>query len=183
MIYQAYQSWADLSLHVRGLAAVTASTMRLVPQAPPWWAGVASAWELAARMGLRHHRAPFGIDRVAVGGRDVAVHEEIADRTPFATLLRFRKDDAAREPRVLLVAPMSGHFATLLRGTVRTMLPEHDVHITDWHNARDVALAHGPFGFDEFIEHVVRFLEVMGPGSHVVAVCQPCAPVLAGSGS
>jgi poly(3-hydroxybutyrate) depolymerase len=79
---------------------------------------------------------------------------------------------------VLLVAPLSGHFATLLRGTVRTMLPEHDVYITDWHNARDVPLSDGPFGFDDYITHVIRFLEKIGPGAHVMAVCQPCVAVL-----
>jgi polyhydroxyalkanoate depolymerase len=78
-----------------------------------------------------------------------------------------------------LVAPLSGHFSTLLRGTVRTMLPEHDVYITDWHNVRDVAPAHGRFGLDEYIEHVIRFLEAIGPGAHVLAVCQPCVQVLA----
>jgi poly(3-hydroxybutyrate) depolymerase len=107
------------------------------------------------------------------------VREEVADRTPFGTLLRFRKDGEASQPRVLLVAPMSGHFATLLRGTVRTMLPEHDVYITDWHNARDVPVECGAFGLDDFIAHVIRFLEAMGPASHVVAVCQPCVAVLA----
>ena len=74
---------------------------------------------------------------------------------------------------------MSGHFATLLRATVRTMLPEHDVYITDWHNARDVSVADGRFGIDEYVEHLIRFLETIGPGAHVVAVCQPCVPVLA----
>src|SRR5271165_6051357 len=78
-----------------------------------------------------------------------------------------------------LVAPLSGHFSTLLRGTVRTMLPEHDVYITDWHNVRDVSLRHGRFGLDEYIEHLIRFLETIGPGAHVVAVCQPCVQVLA----
>ena len=80
---------------------------------------------------------------------------------------------------MLLVAPMSGHFATLLRATVRTMLPEHDVYITDWHNARDVPLTAGRFGFDEYIDHLIQFLETIGPGAHVVAVCQPCVAVLA----
>ena len=82
------------------------------------------------------------------------------------------------QPRVLLVAPLSGHFATLLRATVRTMLAEHDVYITDWHNARDVALEHGQFGFDDYIAHLIRFLEAIGPGAHVVAVCQPCVAAL-----
>ena len=182
MIYQAYQACADLALPVRGMAALTALMMRsqmLGALAPPWWSGAAAAWEIVARTGLTHHRPPYGIDRVQVGGQGVAVHEETADQTPFATLLRFRKDLVASQPKVLLVAPMSGHFATLLRGTVRTMLPEHDVYITDWHNARDVALEHGSFGLDDFIDHVIRFLEAMGPESHVVAVCQPCVAVLA----
>ena len=74
---------------------------------------------------------------------------------------------------------MSGHFATLLRATVKTMLVDHDVYITDWHNVRDVPLTEGRFDFDGFVDHVIKFLQVMGPGSHVVAVCQPCVPVLA----
>jgi poly(3-hydroxybutyrate) depolymerase len=77
-----------------------------------------------------------------------------------------------------LVAPLSGHFATLLRATVRTMLPEHDVYITDWHNARDIAVSEGRFGFDEYIAHLILFLEKMGPGTHIVAVCQPCVAAL-----
>src|SRR5262249_29385117 len=83
------------------------------------------------------------------------------------------------QPRVLLVAPLSGHFATLLRGTVRTLLSEHDVFITDWHNARDISIAHGRFGFDEYVEHLIRFLEVLGPETHLIAICQPCAAALA----
>ena len=93
-------------------------------------------------------------------------------------MLHFKKDIATTQPRVLLVAPLSGHFATLLRATVRTMLPEHDVFITDWHNARDVPLTCGRFGVDEYVEHLIKFLDVMGPGAHVLAVCQPCVAVL-----
>jgi poly(3-hydroxybutyrate) depolymerase len=113
-----------------------------------------------------------------VGNREVVVTEEAADVTPFGTLLHFKKDIDQAQPRVLLIAPLSGHFATLLRATVRTMLPEHDVYITDWHNARDVATADGRFGFDEYIGHSIRFLETMGPGAHLVAVCQPCVAAL-----
>jgi polyhydroxyalkanoate depolymerase len=80
---------------------------------------------------------------------------------------------------VLVVAPLSGHFATLLRNTVRTLLPDHDVYITDWHNARDVAPVQGTFGFDDYVDYVIRFLEALGPGAHVVAVCQPCVQALA----
>ncbi len=109
----------------------------------------------------------------------VPVTEEVVDATPFASLLRFRKETDAEQPRVLIVAPMSGHFATLLKATVKTMLSHHDVYITDWRNIRDVPLAEGEFGFDAYVDHVIRFLRAMGPGAHVVAVCQPCVAVLA----
>jgi polyhydroxyalkanoate depolymerase len=115
---------------------------------------------------------------VTVGDREVGVTEAVADRTPFATLLHFKKDIDQAQPRVLLVAPLSGHFATLLRATVRTMLSEHEVFITDWHNARDVATGAGRFGFDDYIAHLIRFLDAIGPGAHVVAVCQPCVAAL-----
>jgi poly(3-hydroxybutyrate) depolymerase len=107
------------------------------------------------------------------------VIEEAVDDTPFGTLLHFRKDTAVEQPRVLLVAPMSGHFATLLRHTVEVMLPEHDVFITDWKNARDVPLSDGCFGLDDFTAHLIRFLEAMGPGAHIIAVCQPAVAALA----
>ena len=99
-----------------------------------------AAYELITRAGLTHERPSYGIDSVRVGNREVAVHEEPVSVTPFGTLLRFRKDVTMAQPRVLVVAPLSGHFATLLRSLVRTMLPEHDVCITDWHNARDVSI-------------------------------------------
>jgi polyhydroxyalkanoate depolymerase len=113
-----------------------------------------------------------------VGNREVAVREEALHQTPFGTLLRFRKDIDIAQPRVLVVAPLSGHFATLLRSLIRTMLPEHDVCITDWHNARDVSTGDGRFGFDDYLGHLIAWLEYMGPGVHVVAVCQPCVQVL-----
>jgi poly(3-hydroxybutyrate) depolymerase len=137
-----------------------------------------AVYELIARAGLTHERPAFGIDTVMVGNRPVAVSEEAALTTPFGTLLHFRKDTDVAQPRVLLVAPLSGHFSTLLRNTVGTMLPEHDVYITDWHNVRDVPAASGVFGFDDYIDQIVRFLEAIGPGAHVIAVCQPCVAVL-----
>jgi poly(3-hydroxybutyrate) depolymerase len=103
----------------------------------------------------------------------------VVAQTPFATLRRFAKPGASTQPRVLVVAPMSGHFATLLRDTVRTMLPDHDVHVTDWHNVRDVPPEAGRFGLDEYTQHIMDFLAAMGPGSHVLAVCQPCVAALA----
>jgi len=182
MIYTAYQAQSDLTAPMRAMSGATA---RLLTDLSP---GLTDRWmvrstlattEIVARWGLTHRRPAFGIDAVVVEGEAVAVREEAVLRTPFGTLLRFAKDTDAVQPRVLLVAPLSGHFATLLRATVRTMLPDHDVFITDWHNARDVGVAHGPFGLDEYIDHLVDFLREMGPGAHVVAVCQPCVPALA----
>ncbi len=181
-IYQAYQTHADLAQPVREWARRAAPLLHGAGFGFRRWAALrsaAAACEVLALARMTHHRPPFRIDVTQVGGRDVAVHEEIAHRTPFATLLRFRKDIAASQPRVLLVAPMSGHFATLLRDTAQTMLADHDVYITDWHNARDVPLSAGPFGLDEYIAHLIEFLGVMGPDAHLVAVCQPCVAGLA----
>jgi polyhydroxyalkanoate depolymerase len=181
MLYQAYQAHSDIMVPVRALANMAASSVgaRLNGSLRPSpLSNLTAAYELIARAGLTHARPPYGIDSVMVGNREVAVSEEAADRTPFGTLLHFKKDIDQAQPRVLLIAPLSGHFATLLRATVRTMLAEHDVYITDWHNARDVAVAEGRFGFDEYIGHIVRFLETMGPGAHLVAVCQPCVAAL-----
>jgi poly(3-hydroxybutyrate) depolymerase len=181
MLYQVYQAHSDIMVPVRtwagtALQAIGQPLAGVIDNAV--LRNLTAAYELIARAGLTHARPAFGIDSVTVGNREVAVHEHAALTTPFGTLLHFKKDIDTPQPRVLLVAPLSGHFATLLRGTVRTMLPEHDVYITDWHNVRDVALMHGSFGFDEYIEHLIRFLETIGPGGHVVAVCQPCVAVL-----
>ena len=181
MLYQAYQAQSDIMGPVRALAGVAVKSMgeRLNGSArPSVLSNLTAAYELIARAGLTHVRPPYGIDRVTVGNREVAVSEEAADVTPFGTLLHFKKDIDQAQPRVLLIAPLSGHFATLLRATVRTMLAEHDVYITDWHNARDVPVAAGRFGFDDYIAHLIRFLEKIGPGAHMVAVCQPCVAAL-----
>jgi poly(3-hydroxybutyrate) depolymerase len=140
---------------------------------------LAASYQILAGAALTHERPAFGIDTITLGNREVEVREEAIQTTPFATLQHFRKDSAVAQPRVLLVAPLSGHFATLLRATVRTLLPDHDVFITDWHNARNVSLWHGRFDFDDYVDHIIRFLEAIGPGAHVVAVCQPCVAVLA----
>jgi poly(3-hydroxybutyrate) depolymerase len=181
MLYQAYQAHSDIMMPVRAFAGMAAEQGRARLNGSAQRAllsNLTAAYELIARAGLTHERPPYGIDSVTVGNRAVAVSEEAADRTPFGTLLHFKKDTDMAQPRVLLIAPLSGHFATLLRATVRTMLPEHDVYITDWHNARDVPREAGRFGFDEYIEHLIRFLERMGPGAHMVAVCQPCVAAL-----
>ena len=180
MLYFAYQAQSDMMAPLR-----TFATMASVAGEHPLLSehgslrDLSAAYELIARAGLTHTRPAFGIRSVTVGNREVEVREETAHSTPFGTLLHFKKDIAAAQPRVLLVAPLSGHFATLLRATVRTMLPDHDVFITDWHNARDAPLTAGRFGVDEYTDHLIKFLEVMGPGSHILAVCQPCVAVLA----
>src|SRR6266481_6347723 len=178
MLYQAYQAHADLMVPVRALASWGASRIGSPFTENLGARNIVAACELIARAKLTHHRPQFGIDTVMVGNREVAVREEAAHVTPFGTLLHFKKDIDMMQPRVLLVAPLSGHFATLLRATVNTMLADHDVYITDWHNARDVALSHGGFGFDDYIQHLIDFLEAIGPGAHIVAVCQPCVAAL-----
>jgi poly(3-hydroxybutyrate) depolymerase len=181
MLYQAYQAHCDMMGPLRAMAsgAISAIGMPLVGLSnTPVLRNLTAVYELISRAGLTHHRPAFGIDTVTAGNRPVAVTEEAALTTPFGTLLHFRKDIEMAQPRVLLVAPLSGHFSTLLRNTVATMLPEHDVYITDWHNVRDVPTASGSFGFDDYVDQIIRFLEVIGPGTHVIAVCQPCVAVL-----
>jgi poly(3-hydroxybutyrate) depolymerase len=180
MLYLAYQAHTDFMVPVRTLADFAIKAMAPVQSTGTiaFTRNLTAAYELISRAGLSHKRPPFGIDSVMVGNQEVAVHEEAARVTPFGTLLHFKKDIDAAQPRVLLVAPLSGHFATLLRATVRTLLADHDVYITDWHNVRDVPRAKGRFGFNEYIQHIVEFLETIGPGAHVVAVCQPCVAVL-----
>ena len=180
MLYLAYQTQSDIMVPVRAWAAmaVAAGGSSLLAENSAT-RNLTAAYELIARAGLSHTRPAFGIGSVTVGNREVEVSEEAAAATPFGTLLHFKKHAGTAQPRVLMVAPLSGHFATLLRATVRTMLPEHDVFITDWHNARDVPLTAGRFGVDEYVDHLIKFIEVMGSGAHVLAVCQPCVAALA----
>ena len=179
MLYQAYQASADFMLPVRALAGFALSAHHATANlSPPAIRNLTAAYELISRARLTHTRPDYGIRSVEVGNREVAVTEEATLTTPFGTLLHFRKDIDAAQPKVLIVAPLSGHFATLLRGTVRTMLPEHDVYITDWHNARDVPTSAGRFGFDDYVTHLIDFMTEMGEGAHLVAVCQPCVAAL-----
>ena len=136
---------------------------------------------LSAR--LTHSRPAYAITEVMSGNRTVPVHEEIVLDLPFGNLLRFAKgapgEDLPPQPKMLVVAPLSGHYATLLRNTVETLLHDHDVYITDWKTARDIPLSAGSFGFDDYIEYVIRSLQALGPGANLLAVCQPCVPALA----
>lgn len=180
--YQGYQALFDATHPLRTLARGVAPWLRYsmgwLPESHTLRKLTAAA-EVIALSGLTHHRPSFGIDSIDILGETVAVHEEAVFATPFCTLLHFRKEIPARGRKVLLIAPISGHFATLLAGTARTLLKHHDVYVTDWHNIRDVPLAAGPFGLDEFIDHLIGFMEWMGPETHLVSVCQPTVGTLA----
>jgi polyhydroxyalkanoate depolymerase len=146
---------------------------------PPLGGHFSAALAMISRFELTHTRPDFGIGTVRVGNRDVPVTEEVAVDLPFGKLLRFAKDVDTPQPRIMIIAPLSGHFSTLLAGTVRTMLSDHDVYITDWQNARDVPVSAGRFGVDDYVDYLIKFLDKIGPGAHVLAVCQPCVQTLA----
>jgi len=187
MLYHAYQMQSDWLGPMQSAARLGASYLNhdwFGMLKTPATRKLAAAWEVFSRMRLTHLRPSFGIDSVRIGEREVPVREISVHALPFCTLQRFVRDDLGeaedtQRPKVLIVAPLSGHFATLLNDTARTMLADHDVYITDWHNARHVPLAQGRFGLDEYVEHVIAFIERLGPGTHLVAVCQPCVPTLA----
>ncbi|MBB5392401.1 MULTISPECIES: polyhydroxyalkanoate depolymerase [unclassified Herbaspirillum] len=179
--YQLYQQYADATDPLRTCARMMAPVFGYQwPGLPahPVMRRLASACEVFARTQLTHVRPDFGITAVDDDGCTVSVREEVVAGTPFCSLLHFRKEIPDAQPKVLVVAPMSGHFATLLRGTVNTLLRHHDVYITDWHNARDIPLGHGKFGMDEYVSHIISFLEILGPGAHLLAVCQPTVAAL-----
>ncbi|MBB4196758.1 poly(3-hydroxybutyrate) depolymerase [Rhodoblastus sphagnicola] len=178
MLYQAYQAHSDLMAPVKAYARMAVEMLNGHAGANILVRNMSAAYQMVDRAGLTHTRPPYRIKSVRVGNEEVEVVEEVALTMPFGTLLRFRKDVATPQPRVLVIAPMSGHFATLLRSTVITLLADHDVYLTDWHNARDVSLDNGAFSFDDYVAHVIRFLEHIGPGAHVVAVCQPCVQAM-----
>jgi polyhydroxyalkanoate depolymerase len=183
MLYYGYQAFSDMIAPAR-FAAETALKFR------DKYLGSAGNWPLPRRMfavmdvfqGARvtHARPSYAIDEVLSGNEMVKVREEVVLDMPFGNLLRFTKEGvSAPQPKMLVVAPLSGHFATLLRNTVHTLLRDHDVYITDWKNARDIPVSAGRFGFEDYVDYVIRFLQELGPKSHVLAVCQPCVPALA----
>ncbi|WP_024518211.1 polyhydroxyalkanoate depolymerase [Bradyrhizobium sp. Tv2a-2] len=185
MLYQAFQNQMDMTEPWRTGAANALKYLNLVPQnlvpqgrSDRVVSRLSAALELVTRARLTYTRPPYGIDSVRVGNRDLRVSEEIAYATPFGSLLHFRKEDGPEQPRLLLVAPMSGHFATLLRGTVKTLLQDHDVYITDWHNPRDIPVGEGRFGLDDYTAHLIEFLGQLGPRPHMVAICQPSVSAL-----
>ncbi len=184
MLYAAYQSLDDIfaPLRTAALTSLNFSPRVTGGGAGPFgglWRSHAALMEMVSRFRLTHERPAFGIGTVQVENREVPVTEEIVLDLPYARLVRFKRDIDTEQPRVLVTAPLSGHFATLLAGTVKTLLRDHDVYITDWKNARDVPRSAGPFGVEDYVEYVIRFMEAIGPGGHVLAVCQPCVQTLA----
>lgn len=144
---------------------------------------LAATCEVFEGVTRRYGKPAWDIESTKIHGLPVPVREEIVASTPFGDLLHFDRDERVcgkrYDPKVLLVAPMSGHYATLLRGTVEAMIPEHNLYITDWRDARDIPVAFGSFDLDDFIDHVIEFIRFIGTNTHVIAVCQPSVPVLA----
>ncbi|MGC4250431.1 MAG: polyhydroxyalkanoate depolymerase [Sphingobium sp.] len=182
MLYTGYQAWNDMLAPSRWGARLALGMKDSLGS----FADLPGPRRLFALMDvfegakLTHKRPSYDIEMVNCGNAEVAVREEVVLEMPFGDLLHFAKDDVtAAQPKVLVVAPMSGHFSTLLRSTVTTLLQDHDVYITDWKNARDVPLSAGAFGFDDYVDYVIGFFQELGPGAHLLSVCQPCVPALA----
>ncbi len=182
MLYDAYQAQQDFLAPWRAgadLIKAALSDTAMGPAANYWFRSIGAGAEIFSRAQMLHERPSFDIAEVMVAGRTQKVTEEVALEMPFGNLLHFRKESGKDQPRVLLAAPMAGHFPTLLRGTIQTLLQDHDVYVTDWKSGRDVPLAEGRFGTDEYIDHLIAFFEHIGPGAHGMAVCQPCPAMLA----
>jgi len=151
----------------------------------PFSQRIAAGYELMYRLGKEYEKPEFGIKQAVVNGKPVHIDERVVESKPFCKLLHFRKDmsekafKALKQPTVLLVAPLSGHHATLLRDTVQALLSEHDVYITDWIDARLVPLTEGPFHLNDYVKYVQEFIRLLGPDLHVISVCQPTVPVMA----
>ena len=185
MLYNAYEMQRSLLAGASALANIGAGWMQN-PTNPFAYSGmgpiVASALDVFAHVAAPRGKPEFGLDHTRVDGKEVAVREEIVLRKPFGQLKRFRRDGIEGSPKLLIVAPMSGHYATLLRGTVERMLPGHDVYITDWRDAKLVPTEEGSFDLDDYIDYIVAFLEHLaedGSRPHMLAVCQPSVPCYA----
>ncbi|MCZ4343570.1 polyhydroxyalkanoate depolymerase [Sphingomonadaceae bacterium G21617-S1] len=182
MLYQLFQTMTDLAEPMRMFASAGLRSRPMLGRfgEEPIANSLFAALDMVAHTRLTADRPDYAIGSVISGNAELAVREEVVAATPFCDLLHFAKaESATRQPKLLLVAPISGHFATLLRNTIQVLLRDHDVYVTDWKNARDVPLSAGSFGFDDYVDHVVHFLEQIGAPAHLMAVCQPCVPALA----
>ena len=190
MLYQLYESQRALLSPFSEFASASAK-LYSHPLSPfthtPMAHRVSAGLDLMHRLSKEYEKPAFGINMVKVQGTDVAVQEQVAIEKPFCRLLRFKRftDDLPllsamkEQPSVLVVAPLSGHHSTLLRETVRALLVDHKVFITDWTDARMVPLEAGPFHLDDYIFYVQEFIRHIGPEVNVISVCQPTVPVLA----
>jgi poly(3-hydroxybutyrate) depolymerase len=182
MLYDAYEMQRSLLAGASTLANIGAGWLQN-PANPFAYSQmgpiVASALDVFAHAAAPRGKPEFGLHDTVVNGRTVAVREEIVLRKPFGQLKHFRREGVKGGPRLLIVAPMSGHYATLLRGTVERMLPRHDVYITDWRDAKLVPTDAGRFDLDDYVDYLIEFLEKIGPGAHMLAVCQPSVPCYA----
>jgi poly(3-hydroxybutyrate) depolymerase len=183
MLYHIYEMQRAALTPMRLLAAGTLSLLEypLNPMRPtPLGRVTAAALDSFEHTTRRFGKPEFGHHSVEIQGHEVAVIERIAASRVWGDLKHFHRDiDRPEDPKLLIVAPMSGHYATLLRDTVKAFLPDHDVYITDWRDARDVSLLQSGFDLDDYIDYVTGFLHLLGPETHVLAVCQPAVPALA----
>lgn len=182
LLYQAYraqQSFFEPWRQLADFARPFTNQPWPINTALPFLDYLGATFALVSESKLRHERPEFGIETVEVRGKRLEITERTVLEKPFGGLLHFEKEKPRSEPRVLVVTPMSGHFATLLRGTVVALLANHDVYVTDWVNARNVPLYKGRFDLDDYIDYVIEFMHHLGPDLHVIAVCQPAVPVLA----
>lgn len=182
MLYHLYELQHALMTPLR-LQAEVARTAFQSPWNPlsytPMGRTIAAGAEMAERATRRFGRPDFGLSSTKIDGRKVDVVEKVIVEKPFCRLLNFHRKIKRNDPNILLVAPMSGHYATLLRGTVKALLPHHNVYITDWEDARQVPLADEMFNLDTYITYLREFMSLLGPQTHVIGVCQPVVPVLA----
>ncbi len=182
MLYHAYDMQRSLLAGASAIASASAQWINQVSGPFAYWGlapTAASALEVFAHAAAPRGKPNFGLGSTVVDGKTLPVTELIEARKPFGQLKHFTHANTEGAPKLLIVAPMSGHFATLLRGTVERMIPEHDVWITDWRDARDVPLTGGGFDLESYIDYIIEWLEFIGPGAHVLAVCQPSVPAYA----
>ena len=182
MLYNAYELQRSFLAGASAMADFSAELLQNPVNPFSYFGGgpvIASALEVFAHAAAPRGKPDFGLDRTIVDGREVDVIEEIVLRKPFGQLKHFARRGVEGGPKLLIVAPMSGHFATLLRGTVERMLPVADVYITDWRDAKLVPMSDGGFDFEDYVDYVIAFLEAIGPDTHMLAVCQPSVPCYA----
>jgi len=182
MLYDAYELQKSMFAGASAMANFGAGVLQNPANPFAYFGGgpiLASALEVFAHASAPRGKPEFGLHATQIDGREVLVSEQIVLRRPFGQLKRFAREGVEGGPKLLIVAPMSGHYATLLRGTVERMLPFADVYITDWRDAKLVPLADGKFDLDDYIDYIVAFLEQIGPGAHMLAVCQPSVPCYA----